>query len=140
MTTKTLVLNAPISVASLPDHPALNFYTIYGKDFTENFRTLDPEKYYNANCKMYVVDGSEMQGAGNMWKFFGSLYADFPHVSREYLTMILVSDDEAGTHRIHAEIITTVYPKGKDHAGVPVPQAFVYTLGKAVSSFQQQRH
>ena len=133
MTINTIVLNAPISLASLPNHPALNFYTTYGKDFNQNFHTCDPEKYYNASCMMYAVDRSEMQGASAMWKFFGSLYADFPHVSREFLTMIVVSDDEAGTHRIHAEIITTLYPKGKVYAGVAVPQAFVYTLGKAVS-------
>lgn len=68
-----------------------------------------------------------------MWKFFGTLYSDFPHVSREFLTMILVSDSEAGTHCIHAEIITSLYPKGDSQDGVPVPQSFVYTLGKAVS-------
>ena len=69
-----------------------------------------------------------------MWKFFGTLYADFPRVRREFLTMIVVSDDVAGTHCIHAEIITTVYPKGEEEKGVEVPQSFAYTLGKAVSS------
>ena len=78
MTVNSIVLNAPISLSSLPDHPALNFYTTYGKDFNEKFHTCDPEKFYNGNCKMYAVDRSEMQGASVMWKFFGSLYADFP--------------------------------------------------------------
>lgn len=133
MTISTLVLSPPISTASLPDHPALKFYTTYAKDFQQNFHTCDPQKYYNANCKMYGVDRSEIQGASKMWEFFGSLYSAFPYVNREFLSMIVVSDDEAGTHDIHAEIITTVHPKGKDQPGWPIPQSFVYVLGKAVS-------
>lgn len=133
MTISTLVLKAPVDLNSLPDHPALDFYAKYGKDFQEHFHTCDPEKYYNANCLMYAVDRAKMHGASTMWNFFGTLYADFPHVSREWISMIIVSDDEAGRHTIHAEMLTTVYPQGKEHRGIVIPQSFVYVLGKAVS-------
>lgn len=133
MTITTLILKPPIDLNALPDHPALKFYTKYGKDFQEHFHTCDSEKYYNANCLMYAVDRSKMHGAGMMWNFFGTLYADFPHVSREWISMIIVSDDEVGTHDIHAEILTTVYPHGRHHRGILIPQSFVYVLGKAVS-------
>ena len=65
-----------------------------------------------------------------MWTFFKSLYGMIAKVTREIITMIVVSDDEAGTHRIHVELVTTLYP-AEGRQPVPVPQTFVYVLGKA---------
>lgn len=133
MTITTIALTAPIPPSVWSDHPALIFYGKYGKDFSDNHTTCDPEKYYNAACKMYRTDRSILQGATNMWTFFGSLYNAFPRVTRDILTLLVVSDDEAGTHCIHAEMVTTLYPRGGNGAGVAVPQSFVYKIGKAVS-------
>ena len=152
MTITTLALTAPIPTSAWSDHPALIFYAKYGVEFGENHDTCEPEKYYNTACMMYHTDRSTLQGAGKLWSFFGSLYESFPRVTRDILTLLVVSDDEAGTHRIHAEVqnqhqpytmlaciltwnqmVTTLYTKGGSGSGVAVPQTFVYTLGKAVS-------
>ena len=109
MTITTLALTAPIPASAWSDHPALISYGKYGVDFSENHTTCEPEKYYNADCKMYRTDRSMLEGAGHLWSFLGSLYEPFPLVTRDILTMLVVSDDEVGTHRIHAEMVTTLY-------------------------------
>jgi hypothetical protein len=133
MTLNTLALTAPIPASPWSEHPALVIYRRYDKDFSQNLDTCDLEKYYNAGCKLYHTDRSLAQRAGNLWSFFGSLYTGFPYFTREALTLLVVSDSQAGTHTIHAEMVTTLFSRGKDHEGVAVPQTFVYTLGRTVS-------
>lgn len=131
MTISTIALSAPINPSAWPDHPALRFYATYGKQFSEHFGTTQAQDFYAASCKMHAVDQSVLEGGEVLWKYFASLYSAFPRVTRDFLTLIVVSDDEAGTHTIHIEIITTLYLDAQGERKVNVPQAFVYVLGKA---------
>ncbi|KAK3664875.1 hypothetical protein LTR22_004181 [Elasticomyces elasticus] len=104
------------------EHPALHFYRTYLKDFGENYSTAQPEAYY---AKDYgsVIDGG-------IWEYVGrELYGGFQKVSREMLSLIVVSNDEAGTHDIHINLVTSLHKS--EHNKVDLPQAFTYTLGKA---------
>lgn len=130
MTTTSLAFTNPIPSSAWSSHPALEFYAKYTKDVKENFRTLDPEKYYNARCKMYLTDHSLVEGSDNLWKFVSDLYSKFPKVTRDLITLIVVSDYENETHRLHLEIITSLHA-AEDAQPTKIPQSFVYTLGKA---------
>ena len=36
------------------------------KDFSERFDITSPEDYYNAKCKMYIVDRSVVEGSDKL--------------------------------------------------------------------------
>jgi len=132
MTISTLTFTKPIppSIYS-SDHPALRFYAIYGQAFSSAFSSTPPEDFYAADCIMYAVDGSTLSGGQTMWDFFGTLYQPFAKVTRDMLSLIVVSDDEAGTHAIHIELVTTLWLDEMGERKVDVPQAFKYVLGRA---------
>ncbi|KAK3074274.1 hypothetical protein LTR53_003435 [Teratosphaeriaceae sp. CCFEE 6253] len=116
----------PLSAAH-HNHLALRFYTAYFKDFGQNHGTADPEAYYAADCPMTMPNGSTIHGG--IWTYVGrELYGGFSRVSREMLSFILVSDDEARTHEIHIQLVTSLHTGDRR---VDLPQAFTYTLGRA---------
>ena len=136
MPTSTIALTAPIDLASLPDHPAINFYKKYGAAFQTNLEGTQPTRFYDSDVINYLTTcspGGErdaIHGAQNCWNAFLKLYATFERNSYEILTFTVVSDEERGTHVIHMEAITSLHLKhGKGF--VRVPQMFVYTIGKA---------
>ncbi|KAF2161139.1 hypothetical protein M409DRAFT_28469 [Zasmidium cellare ATCC 36951] len=97
----------PLNPFPLPSHPALDFYTLYGQKFPKT-----PEQWKTTN-----------------WEdFYSKDYGPFPTITREMLSLNIVSDSEKGTHEIHAEFLTKL-PSSK--GVVELPQAFVYTLGEA---------
>lgn len=51
-------------------------------------------------------------------------------ISRDLKSLIIVSDDEKGTHEIHAEFLTKLPVEGGEGV-VELPQSFVYVLGEA---------
>lgn len=53
-----------------------------------------------------------------------------PKLDRDLISMIIVSDDERGTHAIHTVWLTRLPAYGGKRT-VELPQAFVHTLGKA---------
>jgi hypothetical protein len=77
------------------------------------------------------VDGTTTEGGEASWKLFGTFYTPFPKVTREFRSLIVVSDEEAGTHSIHIEITTSLYIDESGQERVDVPQSFTYEVGKA---------
>ncbi|KAK5674906.1 hypothetical protein LTS10_012318 [Elasticomyces elasticus] len=109
------------------EHPALHFYRTYLKDFGENYSTAQPEAYYAKDCSMVMPDGSVINGG--IWEYVGrELYGGFQKVSREMLSLIVVSNDKTGTHDVHINLVTSLHMS--EHNKVDLPQAFTYTLGK----------
>ncbi|KAK5109608.1 hypothetical protein LTR62_006845 [Meristemomyces frigidus] len=134
MTISTLCFSAPIPAqAWTHDHPVMKFYAQYTEDFSQNFATTQPDRYYADDCKVTMPDNTTMDmsnGSKGLWQFFGrELYGMFSQVERDMLSLVVVSDDERGMHDIHMQTITSL------HVGVgekvDVPQSFTYTLGKA---------
>ena len=134
MSTALILYGHAASPSAWPDDPSLTFLTKYVNDFTNNFDTTPPEQYFDANCRMYLVDGSTMEGSSTLWSFFKELYSRFPRVTREFLSLI-TSPNESG-FRIHLEVITTTLHLGHGKPSVDVPQSFVYTIGSAVCAAQ----
>lgn len=135
MTTQALVFDAPIPDSAWTSHPALIFLANYQRDYTQNFHTVDPEKFYNKKCKIHYVDGTVGEGSQILWNFFDHLYGRFPKVTRDILSLIVFSNDASGTHRVHVELVTNLHcdadGEKADEGTVLVPQSFVYTIGKA---------
>ncbi|KAK3669887.1 hypothetical protein LTR78_010268 [Recurvomyces mirabilis] len=133
MVISTLYFSAPTSAeAWATDHPAMKFYSKYVQDFGKRFDTTQPDRYYADDCRVTMPDNSIIdmsQGSRGLWQFFGrELYGMFPKVERDLLSLIIVTDDQKGTHDIHMQTITSLHTgKGK----VDVPQSFTYTLGEA---------
>ncbi|TKA30109.1 hypothetical protein B0A50_02828 [Salinomyces thailandicus] len=130
MPLSTLALTSPNDATTWPDHPALQFYATYGQDFTQAFQSTSPERYYAADCQMHAVDNSILKGGEVLWQYFGQLYPMFPKVTRNFLSIVIVSDN-SGTHEMHNEMITTLYLDAQGNEKVEVPQAFTYTIGQA---------
>ena len=116
----------------MTDQPAMKFYSKYANDFGKNFNTTEADRYYADDCKVTMPDNSVIdmnQGSRGLWQFFGrGLYGMFPRVERNILSLIVVSDDQKGTHDIYMQTITSLHT-GEET--VDVPQSFTYTLGKA---------
>lgn len=130
MTITTLAFSAPLpSDIWTREHPVLQYYGAYGKDFGQNHATTQPDRYYAEDCKMFLPDLSIVEGGKHIWRYTGSeLYGAFPKVTRDVLEFIVVSNDETRTHKVHIQLVTTLHTgKGK----IDVPQAFMYTVGKA---------
>lgn len=66
-----------------------------------------------------------------MFDIFANNYNGFAKVTRECHSFILVSDPKQGTHEIHATYTTSLHLDAESQKVLPVPQAFVYALGKA---------
>ena len=90
-------------------HPALIFMANYQQDYRQNFHTLNPEKYYNKKCKIHYVDGTIGEGSQTLWDFADHLYGRFPKVTRDLLSLVVVSDDAADTHRVQIELMTHLH-------------------------------
>ncbi|KAI5367402.1 Putative NTF2-like domain superfamily protein [Septoria linicola] len=145
MPQSALVVPLPLSPSTLPNHPALQFYSTYGQNFpqTDSQRdTQEFEAFYSADCKTILPNYKIIEGGQASWNFFRKLYAKFPKVEREILSLVVVSSDDGDgggnkKHSIHAELMTKLYLEGqageKDGRSevVHVPQSFVYVLGKA---------
>ena len=131
MTLTALAVPLPLTPESVNAHIALQFYSAYGQKFPkteEQWQTQDFEEFYSADCKTILVDHSVLSGGAASWQYFRKLYLKYPKVERDILSIIVVSDDAAETHKIHAEFLTKLHTaKGV----VELPQSFVYTLGKA---------
>jgi hypothetical protein len=65
-----------------------------------------------------------------VWEDYLFLWGSFAKLTRELRTIIFVSDEEKGTHVVHAEAVTVCHLKG-GKGTVSVPTSFVYTLAKA---------
>ncbi|TKA82691.1 hypothetical protein B0A55_01497 [Friedmanniomyces simplex] len=128
MSLTSLAFSAPLPPSIWThDHPALRFYAAYLQDFSQHYDTADPEAYYAPDCKMIMPDGSIVKGG--IWEYVGrELYGAFLKVTREMLSLIVVSDEEAGTHDIHIQLVTSL---NTGDSRVDLPQAFTYTVGKA---------
>lgn len=127
----TLAFNGMPSASDISAHAVLSWYVKYAQDFSVNFRTTPFDRYYAADCRFYFPDGTLLQDGARMWEYLGRLYQTFPRVTREVHSFIVVHDDQAQTHVIHARITTTLYLDGEGRETVAVPQYFVYTVGKA---------
>ncbi len=130
MVLHTLALESPIPPFDSIGHPVMRWYAKYSVAFRDSFDAIDPQAFYNARCKMHLPDRSITEGTATLWPFFKSIYGPFEKVTREMLTLTLVSNDEKETHNLHIELITTLHP-GKGRPPVPLAQAFCYVIGKA---------
>lgn len=131
MTVNTHAFTGTPPASAAREIPAIRFYSAYSEAFANHFDTTPSDKFYAASCKMHLTDGSLRTDGAEMWKFFGSLYSAFPKVTRDLLSFIVVSDDDAGTHQIHTQFVTSLHLDASGQRKIDVPQAFVYTLGKA---------
>lgn len=127
----TLSLLPPISEAELPSlHPVLGFYVKYSFDFFHHLNSTDGNLYYAGNATMTFTDGTTLQGAPGIWKFYRQIYGTFEKDTAEVLSVHLVSDDDNVAHILHIELVRKL--SGPDGGTVfEVPQYFVYTIGKA---------
>jgi hypothetical protein len=89
-----------------------------------------PTRFYSSKAINYSADGSVIKGAKAVWEDYLFLWASFAKLTRELRTIIFVSDEENGTHVVHAEAVTVCHLKG-GKGTVAVPTSFVYTLAKA---------
>lgn len=99
----TISFGSKSSDPNASQHPALQFYAQYGKAFNGHLDTTDPEKFYNANCKMYLPDRSVVEGAKECWDLFRSLYSIFHKIEREMISVTVVDGVAAGTFVLYFE-------------------------------------
>lgn len=125
----TLSLQAPISITALPTHPILAFYRKYAAGFAD-LENTDPHRFYAESSKIVFTDGTELQGASRLWAFYRQIYGSFTQSKGDFLSLHLVSDETAGTHTLHMEVIRNLQGQ-KDEDVVKVPQYFVYNIGRA---------
>lgn len=91
---------------------------------------MDFTRFYSSKAINYAADGGINRGANAIWNDYQFLWGHFAKLTRELRTIIFVSDDEKGTHVVHAEVVTVCHLKnGKGTVGVPT--SFVYTIAKA---------
>ena len=89
-----------------------------------------PTQFYSSKAINYSADRSVIEGAKAISGDYLLLWGSFRKLTRELRTIIFVSDEENGTHVVHAEAVTVCHLKG-GQGTVAVPTSFVYTLAKA---------
>ena len=89
-----------------------------------------PTRFYSSKAINYSANGSIIKGADAIWEDYLFLWGHFAKLTRELRTISFVTDEEKGTHVVHAEAVTVCHLKG-GKGTVGVPTAFVYTLSKA---------
>ncbi len=132
MSPTVLSITAPVELSSLPPNPALKWYIHYVSVFDADIHAAakQPTQFYSSKAINYSADGSVIEGAKAIWEDYLFLWGSFTKLTRELRTIIFVSDEENGTHVVHAEAVTVCHLKG-GKGTVAVPTSFVYTLGKA---------
>jgi hypothetical protein len=132
MSPTILALTAPVELSSLPSNPALKWYMHYVNVFDADIHAAakQPTQFYSSKTVNYSANGSVIKGAEAVWEDYLFLWGSFAKLTRELRTIIFVSDEEKGTHVVHAEAVTVCHLKG-GKGTVSVPTSFVYTLAKA---------
>lgn len=132
MSPTVLALTAPVELSSLPSNPALEWYMLYVNVFDADIHAAakQPTRFYSSKAINYSANGSIIKGAKAVWEDYLFLWGSFAKLTRELRTIIFVSDEEKGTHVVHAEAVTVCHLKG-GNGSVAVPTSFVYTLAKA---------
>ena len=132
MSPTVLAIKAPVELSSLPPNPALKWYMHYVSVFDADIHAAakQPTQFYFSKAINYSADGSVIEGAKAIWEDYLFLWGSFTKLTRELRTIIFVSDEEKGTHPVHAEAVTVCHLMG-GKGTVAVPTSFVYTLAKA---------
>ncbi|MCJ1461146.1 hypothetical protein MMC28_011528 [Mycoblastus sanguinarius] len=132
MSPTILALTAPVDLSALPSNPALKWYMHYVAVFDADIHTAakQPTRFYSSQTVNYSANGTVIRGAQAVWDDYLFLWGSFHKLTRELRTIIFVSDEDKGTHVVHAEAVTVCHLKGGKGA-VGVPTSFVYTLDKA---------
>ena len=132
MSPTVLAIKAPVELSSLPPNPALKWYMHYVSVFDTDIHAAakQPTQFYSSKAINYSADGSVIEGAKAIWEDYLFLWGSFTKLTRELRTITFVSDEENGTHTVHAEAVTVCHLKG-GKGTVAVPTSFVYTLAKA---------
>ena len=132
MSPTVIAIKAPVELSSLLPNPALKWYMHYVSVFDANIHAAakQPTQFYSSKAISYSANGSVIKGAKAIWEDYLFLWGSFTKLTRELRTFVFVSDEEKGTHTVHAEAVTVCHlTVGK--GTVTVPTSFVYTLAKA---------
>ena len=108
MSPAVLAIKAPVELSSLPPNPALKWYTHYVSVFDTDIHAAakQPTQFYSSKAINYSADGSVIEGPKAIWKDYLFLWGNFTKLTRELRTITFVSDEENGTHTVHAEAVT----------------------------------
>ena len=90
----------------------------------------EPTRFYSSEAINYSANGSIIKGAYAVWEEYLLPWGSFAKLTRELRTIIFSSDEENGTHVVHAEAVTICHLTG-GKGTIAVPTSFVYTLAKA---------
>jgi len=128
----TFALQAPVDPSSPIDNAPLKWYLHYASTFDADLHGLakTPNRFYNSKAVNYATHGGLDEGAVAIFNDYLYLWGDFDHLTRDIRSICVVSDEEAGTHVFHMEVVTKCWLK-KDKGVVDVPTCFVYTAKKA---------
>jgi hypothetical protein len=133
MPVSTFALQAPIDVTAPIDNEPLKWYLHYASTFdNEGVQALakTPNRFYNSKAINLAANGDVNNGSKAIFDDYIYLWGDFDHLTRDVRSITVVSDDLAGTHVFHMEVVTECHLKnGKGVVGVPT--YFVYTGKKA---------
>ena len=132
MSPTVLAITAPVELSSLPSNAALKWYMHYVSVFDADIHAAakQPTRFYSSKAINYSADSSVIEGAKAVWEDYVFLWGSFAKLTRELRTFIFVSDEEKGTHAVHAEAVTVCHLRG-GRSTVAVPTSFVYTLAMA---------
>ena len=127
-----LAITAPADLSYLPSNAALKWHMHYVSVFDADIHAAakQPTQFYSSKAINYSADGSVIECAKAVWNDDLTLWGSFAKLTRELRTIISVTEEEKGTHTVHAEAVTVRQLKG-DRGTVAVPTSFVYTLARA---------
>lgn len=131
MSPTVLAITAPVELSSLPSNAALKWYMHYFSVFDADIHAAakQPTQFHFSKAINYSADGSVIGGAKAVWEDYLFLWGSFAKLKRELRTIIFVTDEEKGTHTVHAEAMIVCHPKG-GKGTLAVPTSFVYTLAR----------
>lgn len=102
----------------------------YAVDFSIAKTTTPPTKYYASSATLVNTDRSIIHGAKEIWDYYIDLYGQFERCAHDVISIVVLSDETSGKHTVIIETTNNLHLKG-GRGIVPLPQAFVYEIGKS---------
>lgn len=134
MSVTTTVVKGPLNLANPPSvfstNPVLSWYMKYAVDFSIAKTTTPPTKYYASSATLVNTDRSIIHGAKEIWDYYIDLYGQFERCAHDVISIVILSDETSGKHTVIIETTNNLHLKG-GRGIVPLPQAFVYEIGKS---------